>query len=71
MTFLKRKCKGNNCVLEDCDYSSADYVIPRIVNFYNCQDGVYEIQVNDIQRDWETGYVDDWDYILVPYEEEK
>ena len=41
-----------------------------IVNFLDVVDGIYELVTINISRDWETGYVDDYDYKLIPYEDE-
>jgi len=43
----------------------------RIVNLHRCEDGVYEITWVNVSHDWETGYPDDWDYKMIPYEEEQ
>ncbi len=36
----------------------------------NYEDGIYEIITVAGTPDWETGIVDEWELILVPYEEE-
>lgn len=43
----------------------------NIVNINDVRDGVYQLKVNNVSVDYETGIADDWDYILVPYEEEE
>ena len=39
----------------------------RITNLTSVPDGIYELAVTNISRDWETGYADDWDYTLYPF----
>jgi hypothetical protein len=68
ISFLKKLGKGNNFVLEDVYNGSAEDVIPRIINLNGCEDGMYELIITNVLTDWETGYVDDYDYKLIPYE---
>lgn len=49
-------------------FDEADEML-RIVNLDKCDDGVYELTWCNGVRDWETGYYEDWDYKLIPYEE--
>lgn len=65
--FLKRKCKGWNILQEDCSAIGADEVFLRIENLYDVEDGVYEVITTNAQRDWESGYIEDYDYCLVKY----
>lgn len=71
--FLKRK-SDRDCVFsikEDVSCGGADSVMQRIVNLDEVDDGVYQmIWINEF-RDRESGYVEDWDYKLVPHEEAK
>jgi hypothetical protein len=69
LTFLKRKCVGYNVVDEDAKMAGAEAVLERIENLANCADGVYEVVVVNEKRDWESGYVEDWDYGLIPVKE--
>lgn len=66
LKVLKRKSWGYNLLLEECGMSGAE-VVGRILNFNEATDGVYELIVCNISKDWETGHVDDWDLKLVPY----
>lgn len=45
--------------------------INRITNLHAVDDGVYELDWCNISHDYETGYADDWEYVLVPYTEEE
>ena len=64
ITVLKRK---SSLHLSEVFVEAVEML--RIVNLDECEDGVYEIGWCNISNDWETGYPDDWDYVLIPYEE--
>jgi hypothetical protein len=68
ISFLKKLSKGCNFILEDVYNIGAEEVIPRIININECKDGVYKLIITNVSTDWETGYVDDYDYKLIPYE---
>lgn len=65
LTFLRRQCSGYNLLEEDTNCIGAEYVIPRITNLNQCKDGIYLVTVCNEARDWETGIVEDYDYMLV------
>ena len=65
LTFLRRQCEGFNVLEEDAGMAGADDVLPRILNLDQCEDGIYEVVTCNESRDWETGYVDGYDYQLV------
>jgi hypothetical protein len=67
LTYLKRHCRNFNILDEDAYNIGADQVLPRITNLNECDDGVYEVWPCNEKQDWETGYVDDYDYRLTPY----
>jgi hypothetical protein len=69
INFLKRQCCGFNIAEEDISNMGADFVIEGIVNLHSVKDGVYDLIVCNQQTDWETGYVEDYDYMLVPSED--
>lgn len=69
LLFLKRKSTGHNFIEEDASCAGPDMVIPKITNLDECDDGVYQVITINEYRDWETGYVEDWDYKLVPFSE--
>lgn len=71
LTYLKRKCAGFNFIDEDCNMVNAGEVFDRIINLDECEDGIYQIITCNESKDWKTGYIDDWDYKLVEYKEEK
>ena len=65
LTFLRRKSEGFNALEEDASETSAEEVLPRILNM-DSPDGIYEVVTCNESRDYETGYVDDYDYRLLP-----
>lgn len=67
--YLKSKSSGVNFIEEDASFGGPELVIPKIINLDECADGIYEVICVNEYRDWETGYVEDWDYKLVPYTE--
>ncbi len=69
MLFLRRQCVGWNVLEDDADNIGATEVLSRIVNLDTCPDGIYRVVVCNEQRDWESGYVDDYDYELVRLED--
>lgn len=67
---LQRKSCGHNLLEEDVSFDCAQNTLERIENLTEVPPGIYEVKVVNQSRDWETGYIDDWDYKLVPYKEE-
>lgn len=51
------------------DLRDSAYPDQRIINLYEVPDGIYEVIWCNISHDWETGYVDNWDLKLIPWEE--
>jgi hypothetical protein len=68
--YLRRKSTGYNILEEDIGMSDAEGVFKRIVNIDTCVDGIYRVICCDVQRDWETGNIDDYNYQLVPWKGE-
>jgi hypothetical protein len=68
INFLRRKSVGYNIIEEDI--SMDDDVISRIVNFNECKDGIYEVVMCNISYDFETDYIDSYDYKLIKYHED-
>jgi len=65
LNFLKRKCKGFNILDEDCSLVGAGEVIPRIINIDSVEDGIYSVVTCNESKDFESGYIDDYDYKLI------
>ena len=61
--LLKRKSKGALSDLID----EASYDIPAI-DFSKYEEGIYQLVTCNESYDIESGYVDDYDFKLVPYE---
>lgn len=71
IAFLKRKCKGYNILDEDMYSCGADEVLQNIVNLNDVKDGIYELITVNESTDWESGFIDSYDYKLIAYEIEK
>lgn len=71
LRILRRKSSGYNILLEDCSNSDAEEVLTKITNLDKCEDDIYQVVTCDEIRDWESGYVEDYSYRLIPYEEIK
>jgi len=54
---------------QDDFINCADPVINSL-NIDNLADGVYEIIVCNVSKDYETGIIDDWDLKLIPLKED-
>ena len=67
LLYLKRLSEGQNMLESDLDAIDAEEVISTILNLYEVPDGVYELRMCDVGRDYETGYLDNWNYRLVPF----
>ena len=65
LTFLRRQCEGFNALAEDASAIGVEEVLSRILNLGEVEDGIYEVVVCNESHDYETGYVDDYDYRLV------
>ena len=68
LTYLKRQCVGYNVLQEDCDMVGADKALESVSNLMELPDGVYEVYACNFRTDYETGYVDDYDLALRPYQ---
>ena len=63
LKVLKRKSNGDlHDLIHDIDYD-------MIVNLYEVDDGLYMLSTTNESIDFETGHVDGYDLILVPYDE--
>ena len=68
LNILKRKSFGYNALEDECNNIGAQGAMENILNLWEVKDGVYEVIVCNISRDIETGYVDDWDLKLIPFD---
>lgn len=67
LTTLKRQSSGYQILEEDCSMIGADEVVRQIVNLDECEDGVYLVVTCNESKDWETGFIDSYDYKLLPF----
>jgi hypothetical protein len=67
LTYLQRKSKGFNFLEEELDVVGAHNVL--ITNIDEVNEGVYSVEICNISRDYESGYIDGYDLKLVPYTE--
>jgi hypothetical protein len=66
LILQKRLSSGYQILYEDAIMDSES--IGSITNLLNCKDGFYFIKTINVSRDYETGYIDSYDYELVPLE---
>jgi len=66
LLFQRRKSSGYPWVENDVSAIGADLVLSKILNLNTVDDGIYEITPCNESKDWETGTVDDYDYMLRP-----
>lgn len=67
--FLKRKSLNYNILLEDSDNISSKEVIQNIVNLHEVDDGEYEVAMVNQKYCNETGYLEEYNYKLIPYKD--
>lgn len=70
LLFQRRKSAGH-CVLEnEIDMVGAEDALAKIINLDAVENGrIYQVIVCNEKHDWETGLVDDYDFKLVPHNE--
>jgi len=71
INYLRKRCLRYNILEEDANQADVGDIADRILNLYEVEDGIYEVITCNESRDYETGYIDDYDYKLIPYEEEE
>ena len=73
--YLKRKSINMDDALvhEDCNNVGADVAIDNILNLDDVKDGIYEMRICNVDYEYSegfsTGYIDSWNYELIPYTE--
>lgn len=70
LNYMRRMSKGYSALEATIDDAGADAVVPMIINLHKCKDGLYKVVVCNESTDFETGYLDSWDFKLVPYSED-
>ena len=71
LTVLRRRSIGHCQIEEDVSAVGATETAALIENLDDCKDGVYEVVLCNVGRDWETGHIDSWGYKLLPFTEEE
>lgn len=66
LTFLKKQSCGVNVLDDEIEETSAMEAISRIVDLWMHEDGIYEVAIANESKDWETGYIDYYDLVLIP-----
>jgi len=69
LTTLRRKSSGYQLIEEECSATGADDTVKIITNLSECKDGIYVVVTCNEKRDYETGYIDSYDFKLIPFEE--
>lgn len=69
LRVLKR-LSSYNLLEDECQSISIVDGLENILNLTDVTDGKYFLEACNISRDCETGYIDDWDFKLIPYIEE-
>lgn len=67
LRYLKRFCRGYNVIREGCFEVGVEKEYKNIINLDECKDGIYEIITVNESRDWETGHIESWQYMLIPF----
>ena len=68
--FMRRRCAGHNPLEQDAYNDCAEWALDLIINLSSCNDGLYEVKMVNISKDYESGFVDGYRYKLIPFEED-
>ncbi len=71
ITPLKRKSSGYNLIVDESYNVGVEEVLSNIVNIDDYEDGIYEVVITNISRDYWLGGISDYQYKLVKYQENK
>ncbi|QHS09053.1 hypothetical protein [Sinimarinibacterium sp. NLF-5-8] len=66
---MRRKSVGYDFLTEDAEMCGALEVFHQITNIDSVEDGLYEVGIAVVSRDWETGAIENVNYKLHPYSE--
>ena len=66
VAFLRKQSTGTGPLYEEISAVGAEQAVARILNLDTCEDGIYQVVLCNQKRDWETGYIDDYDFRLEP-----
>ena len=70
LLFQRRKSSGFQLLEEDASMICPSEVMNRVTNLFEVDDGLYHFRTCNESRDYETGIIDDYDYVLIPYQPE-
>jgi hypothetical protein len=66
--YMNRLSSGYNILQEEMSATNdAEYVAHLLLNLNNIEDGLYAVQRTNCSHDFETGYIDSYDFKLVPF----
>lgn len=68
---LKRKSSGFDLLNESANMVGVEDALEDIVNFDECDDGIYQLITNNWSTDWETGLIEDVDFKLIPVDDDE
>lgn len=54
---------------DDCQQVGTQEAIENILNINTVEDGIYQLVFCNVSKDYETGYIDDFNFKLVSFEE--
>lgn len=66
-----KKLTGYDLIHEEVGNIGIQEALENILNLGEVQNGVYELVIGHRSYDIETGYLDDWDFRLIPYVEDE
>lgn len=55
---------------DEISQSDVESTLDLIENLHDVEDGYYQVIYTNISRDFESGYIDDYNLKLIPYEKE-
>lgn len=68
---MKRLSTGLDFLNQDAKSIGNDLAILKITNLHESPDGLYIVTTCDESTDWESGELIDYNYVLIPYEQEE
>ena len=70
LVVMRRMSRGYPLLVEECADVGAIAALAKVINLYEVCDGLYQVRICDVQQDWETGYIEDYNYKLIPFNKE-
>ena len=69
--YMQQLSRGFNILQDEAQQVGATEAIQKLLDLHTYEDGLYEITTCNESRDWETGYIDDYDFRLIPVDKER